>query len=108
MQEDPEQPPVPPSKLRADLPKEIDAVVLRALAKKPEQRYATWSEFALELSGVAEKVLPPGVIPDSEKYVALKRVPMLAGLSDPELWELARAGEVGAGSCQVNDHARER
>lgn len=87
-----QQPPVGPSKLRAELPKEIDGIMLRALAKKPEQRYATWSDFALALSGLGEKALPPGVIPDSEKYGSLKRVPALAGLSDLELWELARAG----------------
>lgn len=87
-----QQPPVGPSKLRAELPKEIDGILLRALAKKPEQRYATWSDFALALSGLGEKALPPGVIPDSEKYGSLKRVPALAGLSDLELWELARAG----------------
>jgi serine/threonine protein kinase len=87
-----QQPPVGPSKLRADLPKEIDAVVLRALAKRPEQRYAAWSDFAVALSEIGEKTLPPGVIPDSEKYFALKRAPALAGLSDLEMWELARAG----------------
>ena len=36
------------------LPKEIDRVVLRALGKKPEQRYATWADFALELSNVVQ------------------------------------------------------
>ena len=87
-----QQPPIAPSTLRGDLPKKIDAVLLHALAKKPAQRYSTWSEFALALSGVAEKLLPPSVIPDSEKYVALKREPALAGLSDLELWELTRAG----------------
>ena len=86
-----QQPPIAPSNLRGDLPKKIDAILLHAHAKKPGQRYATWSEFALALSGVAEKLLPPSVIPDSEKYVALKRVPSLTGLSDVELWELARA-----------------
>ena len=86
-----QQPPLAPSGLRGDLPKKLDAILLHALAKKPAQRYATWSEFAIALSGVAEKLLPPSVIPDSEKYVALKRVPSLAGLSDVELWELARA-----------------
>jgi serine/threonine protein kinase len=85
-----EQTPVGPSKLRADLPRKIDAVLLYALAKKPEQRYATWQEFALALSAMAEKSVPSGVISDSEKYVALKKVPSLAGLSDLELWELAR------------------
>ena len=101
--------PAPPSKFNADLSKEIDAVVLRALAKKPESRYATWTEFALALSEVGEKVLPPGAIPDSEKYVALKKVEMLAGLSDSELWELARAGtwmRVPANSTIVRENEK--
>jgi eukaryotic-like serine/threonine-protein kinase len=84
--------PVPPSGVRSELPKAIDAIVLRALKKDPAQRYPTWPEFALELSKVGELVLPPGAIPDSEKYVTLKNVPMLSTLADSELWELARAG----------------
>ena len=88
-----ELPPAPPTKLRAELPKEVDAILFRALAKTPEQRYPTWTEFSIALTNLVEKVLPPGVIPDSEKYVALKKVPMLSGLSDAELWELALAGK---------------
>jgi len=82
----------PPSSLRPALPQEIDRVVLRAMAKKPEFRYATWAEFALALSDVGKLVLPPEAIMDSEKYVGLKRVEMLANLSDAELWELSAAG----------------
>ena len=84
--------PVPPSGVRSELPKSIDAVVLRALKKDPAQRYATWPEFALEISKAGELVLPTGSIPDSEKYVSLESVPMLSTLADSELWELARAG----------------
>jgi eukaryotic-like serine/threonine-protein kinase len=84
---------VPPSELRPGLPKALDLVVLRALKKDPVQRYRTWPEFAVELSKVGELVLPADSIPDSEKYVALKRVTMLAPLADSELWELARAGK---------------
>jgi len=83
---------LPPSEVRTELPKSIDSVVLRAMKKDPAQRYATWPEFALELSRAGELVLPPGSIPDSEKYVTLKNVPMLSTLGDSELWELARAG----------------
>jgi tRNA A-37 threonylcarbamoyl transferase component Bud32 len=84
--------PAPPSSLRADLPKAIDSLVLRALKKDPQQRYATWAEFGLELSNAGALVLSADAIPDSEKYVMLKSVPMLSLLADSELWELARAG----------------
>jgi len=86
------QDPALPSGIRPELPKEIDAVVLRALGKKPEHRYATWAEFAGELSKLVTLVLPPDAISDSEKYIALKRVEILSLLSDAELWELAGAG----------------
>jgi eukaryotic-like serine/threonine-protein kinase len=81
-----------PSAKRADLPKALDGIVLRALKKDPAQRYATWQEFAGELSKAGGLMQPGGAIPDSEKYVMLKSVPMLSLLADSELWELARAG----------------
>jgi serine/threonine protein kinase len=85
--------PLPPSEVRRGLPKELDPVILRALRKEPGSRYPTWSEFALELSKVVRLVLPASAIPDTDKYVALKRVDMLAGLADAEIWELVKAGK---------------
>jgi len=105
------QDPTLPSKLRADLPKSIDAVVLRAIAKKSEHRYPSWAEFALELARVGQQVLPPGTVPDSEKYVALKKVAMLSELSDMELWDLARAGDwarVPANATIVRENTKGR
>jgi serine/threonine protein kinase len=83
--------PLPPSEVRPDLPKELDPVILRALRKKPAGRYPTWAEFALELSRVVRLSLPANAIPDTEKYVALKRVEMLGTLDDAEIWELVNA-----------------
>ncbi|HXZ54296.1 MAG TPA: serine/threonine-protein kinase [Burkholderiales bacterium] len=85
--------PVPPSQAKKGLPKSLDPIVARAMAKKPEHRYPTWGEFALALSNAVQEVLPPGSIPDTEKYLVLKKVEMLSGLSDTEYWELARAGD---------------
>jgi eukaryotic-like serine/threonine-protein kinase len=102
---------VPPSELRPGLPKALDLVVLRALKKDPVQRYQTWPEFALELSKVGELVLPADSIPDSEKYVTLKKVAMLAPLADSELWELARAGKwsrIPKGKSVVQEEQRGR
>jgi eukaryotic-like serine/threonine-protein kinase len=85
------QDPPMPSTLRNGVPRSVDAIVLRAMGKKPEHRYKTWAEFALELFDAVKLVLPAEAVADSEKYVALKRVEMLIGLSDAELWEMASA-----------------
>ncbi len=42
--------PTPPSSLRHDLPPEIDAICLKALAKSPSQRHASAASFADDLS----------------------------------------------------------
>ncbi|MEV1174837.1 protein kinase [Nonomuraea sp. NPDC049784] len=41
--------PAPLSQLRPELPAQVDAVMMRALAKSPEQRYATCAEFVTAL-----------------------------------------------------------
>ncbi|HEX6793303.1 MAG TPA: serine/threonine-protein kinase [Casimicrobiaceae bacterium] len=43
--------PLPPSTLNVQLPPAIDAVVRKALAKRPDDRYATAHEFAQALQG---------------------------------------------------------
>ncbi|MCC6790919.1 MAG: serine/threonine protein kinase [Thermomicrobiales bacterium] len=45
-----EQPPEPPSAYRAGVPTELDAVVLRALAKDPSRRFASAGEMERALS----------------------------------------------------------
>jgi serine/threonine protein kinase len=85
--------PLPPSEIRKDLPNALDPVILRALKKNPAARYATWAEFAQALAKAVALVLPPNAIPDTEKYMALKRVEMLSELAGAELWELVNAGK---------------
>src|SRR5213592_568228 len=48
--------PDPPSKLRPDIPHDLDAVVMRALAKDPEQRYGSAEEMDADLARVARGV----------------------------------------------------
>src|SRR5262245_2105488 len=48
--------PEPPSKLRPDVPHDLDAVVMRALAKDPEQRYGSAEEMDADLARVARGV----------------------------------------------------
>jgi eukaryotic-like serine/threonine-protein kinase len=46
-------PPKPPSKLRPEIPPELDMVVLRALAKNPDDRYQSADEMEADLDRVA-------------------------------------------------------
>ena len=45
--------PKPPSKLRPDIPPELDMVVMRALAKNPDDRYQSADEMEADLERVA-------------------------------------------------------
>ncbi|HYX89431.1 MAG TPA: protein kinase [Gaiellaceae bacterium] len=46
--------PKPPSELRPEVPHDLDLIVLRALAKNPDDRYQTADEFDRDLAQVAE------------------------------------------------------
>ncbi len=85
--------PVAPSALRPELGKDIDGILLRMLAKKREERYPAWADLALDIAKIGHLSVFHSAIPDSEKFVAMKKVRLLGHLDDSELWELVHAGK---------------
>jgi serine/threonine-protein kinase len=55
--------PEPPSEFRPDVPHDLDAIVMRALAKDPDQRYGSAEEMDADLARVARGV---AVSPETE------------------------------------------
>ncbi|MDP2822572.1 MAG: serine/threonine-protein kinase [Sulfuritalea sp.] len=84
--------PLPPSRVRPDLPSALDRIVMTALNKAPAARFSTWAEFALELAKAGGLSFHQQTIRDSEKYEALRRIEMLQKLNDGQIWELVNAG----------------
>jgi eukaryotic-like serine/threonine-protein kinase len=84
--------PGPLGALRDGVSPDLDAVIQRALAKDPTQRYANWDEFAQALSGlIANQQVPRGQLQgvlDSERFTLLRSLDFFARFGDVELWEV--------------------
>jgi serine/threonine protein kinase len=85
--------PIPPTQLRKDLPPQLERIVLLALQKKLEDRFATWRDFGNELAAVGHFEKSDLEINENEKFTALRKLKLFQEFSDIELWELLRVGE---------------
>ncbi|MDP2805625.1 MAG: serine/threonine-protein kinase [Gallionellaceae bacterium] len=86
--------PPPPSTFRPEIPKELDAIVLRAMSKDIKQRYQTWDEFARDLVAfISSGVEPQAEIFDTEKFDTVRSLSFFKNFTDVELWEVLRISE---------------
>lgn len=60
---------VPPSTLNSDIPREVDEIIMKALRKNPDERYASASEFQIALRQVMMKFYPNYTYSDIGKTV---------------------------------------
>ena len=81
--------PEPPSVRRPDVPEALDQIVLRALAKDPDERYQTSEEMDAELARVAE-----GLPVSAETAEAATQVLAGAGAIDTAATAISRAPTV--------------
>jgi serine/threonine protein kinase len=78
--------------LRAEIPEELEPVVMKALEKDPENRYRTGNEFAAELTRVHQKLrASQSEIDDEERFAVLRKLRFFHDFSHAEIREVMRA-----------------
>lgn len=88
----------PPSAFRKDCATTVDALVLRAMSRRREDRHPDWDAFIAELQSL---LASPAVaqaadfhtVRDSERFKLLRSLRFFSGFDDLALWEVVRSGE---------------
>ena len=87
--------PVPPSQRHSGIPPELDAVVLKALAKNPDNRYQSAAEMRSDLIRVHSGEAPeaPKVLTDAERTSIMATGPMSGPAAPPQNVVVPRAAD---------------
>ncbi len=86
-------PPEPLREVRADIPEELEALVMRVLQKDPGNRYRTGAELAADLTRVHQKLRTTQTeIDDEERFAVLRKLRFFHDFSHAEIREVMRAG----------------
>ncbi|MBP6514519.1 MAG: protein kinase [Steroidobacteraceae bacterium] len=85
--------PTPVSKLRPEIPVELDEVVRKAMEKDPEKRFKNGNEFAAAVARVHSQLRQQVERVDrQERFALLRRLKFFHEFSSAEIWEVLRAG----------------
>jgi serine/threonine protein kinase len=80
--------PAAPHSVRSEVPARLDEIVMKMMSKRPEDRFPTWAELALELAQVGKLSVYQRDIADSEKFSIMRKSELFGRLNDAQLWEL--------------------
>jgi serine/threonine protein kinase len=85
--------PEPPSAHREGISADLDAIVMKAMAKDPAQRYQSWDEFGKELAEVWKKehrAEERREQTEAERFSLLRTLSFFKEFPENELWEVMR------------------
>ena len=83
-----------PSRYQPGINRRLDDVVLRALEKKPGDRFSSWSKFLEELAATRD---PDGgnisIASETDRFQAVRNCRFFKTFPDPALWEVLEVAE---------------
>jgi eukaryotic-like serine/threonine-protein kinase len=103
--------PPKPSSFRPDLPALLDEIVLKAIAKDPARRYASWLEFGKDITrafmNLRIDATSPAPASDSERFGKLRDMAFFKDFGEVELWEVVRIAtwqQIDAGTVLMREN----
>ena len=97
--------------LRPGIPIELDAIVKRAMAKSPEDRYKTGIEMSADLAAVRDQVARASVVLSPEdQFIAARELSFFEEFTDAELKQVLSAAtweRFAAGKSLVTESGKE-
>jgi serine/threonine-protein kinase len=93
--------PRPPSQIRADVPRDLDMVVIRALAKDPAARYQSADEMEADLERVLRHA--PVAAATTDSATQIMRAPAAILAADAAAATMIAPGAAAAGTGAVGD-----
>jgi serine/threonine protein kinase len=85
--------PEPPSKHRSGISPEIDAIVMRAIARDATSRYQNWEQFGQDLVQSWKQELQlqeDREAPDTVRFITMRALSFFKDFPEEELWEVLR------------------
>jgi eukaryotic-like serine/threonine-protein kinase len=85
--------PEPPSTHRAGISPELNAVVMKAMAKEPAGRFQTWDEFGAALAEIWKKehrAEEKREQSDTERFSVMRNLSFFKDFPENELWEVLK------------------
>jgi serine/threonine protein kinase len=85
--------PVLPSRLRNDLPLQLERIVMTALKKNQAERFPSWRDFGNALAALGHFEKGELEVNETEKFTALRKLQLFQDFTDLEVWEILRVGD---------------
>jgi eukaryotic-like serine/threonine-protein kinase len=89
-----EHAPSPPSLYHSQVPRALEDVVMRALEKKPVDRFSSWSKFLEELTAARAPIGPNiSIASATDRFQAVRACRFFQSFPDPAIWEVLEVAE---------------